>query len=300
VGRLQNSKDPEGLLFQKVAEQGHYGGRVQPTNTRQGTYAFTPSGIFLGSINSNDPNQMRRMMEGALAKWDELSREERLMPADPSDQTPLVRRPEAKYPEGGLVFRVYSRDLPREDQVTGWRADAWNQDFLWFRKDEMKAFVPEGGEGEVPAPLVRRMARLNFVDNVRGQTPHFQDRHVEIAWMRAQVVRRDGDVLIIRYSGETRAEESGNWAVAGFDDMRSPSAQVRGVRTRIYGYGHWDSKAERFRSFDLAAIGSRWGATQYNGRRDDRGPAPIGYALTLAGDRPEDRVAPAYHWEYRW
>ena len=69
VHRLQTVKDPEGLLFQKIAEQGHYAGFGPPkhTGTRQGTYAAAPSGILLASINSNDPARMAEMLEKALA-----------------------------------------------------------------------------------------------------------------------------------------------------------------------------------------------------------------------------------------
>ena len=47
---------------------------------------------------------------------------------------------------------------------------------------------------------------------------------------------------------------------------------------------------------DLVAAGPRWGATQFNGRYDDEGPAGMGVLFTLAPS--EDRVAPAYHWAY--
>jgi len=49
------------------------------------------------------------------------------------------------------------------------------------------------------------------------------------------------------------------------------------------------------------ALGSRWGATQYNGRRSDTNAAPIGIVMTLAEDTPCQRIAPAffYHDVYR-
>jgi hypothetical protein len=58
VYRMQNLKtstDPECRLFQKFAEQGHY---RRPGTTRQGTYCVSPSGVLLGSINSNDPQRI--------------------------------------------------------------------------------------------------------------------------------------------------------------------------------------------------------------------------------------------------
>ena len=60
-------------------------------------------------------------------------------------------------------------------------------------------------------------------------------------------------------------------------------------------------KQEQFVSFELVAVGTRWGATQNNSRRNDVDPAPIGFLFTLAGDGPCERIAPAfnYHRIYR-
>jgi hypothetical protein len=55
VHALHRGKGDVDRLFQQVAEQGHYAGRTTPTDTRQGIYAFAPSGAFLGSMNSNRP-----------------------------------------------------------------------------------------------------------------------------------------------------------------------------------------------------------------------------------------------------
>ena len=79
VSRLQRGKDPECALAQKVFEQGHYAGRTQPTNTRQGIYATAPSGVMLASINSNDPQRVARMLQSALDKWGALSEAERVL-----------------------------------------------------------------------------------------------------------------------------------------------------------------------------------------------------------------------------
>ena len=94
VNRLQSGKDPECRLAQKVFEQGHYAGRTQPTNTRQGIYATTPSGVMLASINANDPKAIAGMLQRALDKWSTLSEAERMQTGDPSAATAQVNRPE--------------------------------------------------------------------------------------------------------------------------------------------------------------------------------------------------------------
>jgi hypothetical protein len=118
------------------------------------------------------------------------------------------------------------------------------------------------------------------VDNVRGQTTPFDDRHIKKARLTAEVTAvRDG-VVSLRLEGETHAAEGTR----------------HGLETRLLGKATWDERKERFLTFELLAVGSRWGATQFNVRRGDLGPAPMGVLFTLAGDSPAERVAPAFHY----
>lgn len=302
VHRLQRGQDPEAKLFQGISEFGHYGGRTTPTDTRQGTYALTPSGKFLASINSNSAAQMGKMLDTALAKWNGMSREERLPKDAPSQAADW--RPERFLPKDGLVLRVVSRDLPSEKVLDGWYATAWNQDTCWFRKAEAAAWVPPGhfvGDSVlVPQNLSKRLARFNFVDNVRGQTPSFDDQQVTNAQIKTEITRKAGNVLTLRITGNTLATAQGTWSINGFQDMRDPSAQTRGVDLQLLGRAEYDTLKETFVSFEVVAIGRRWGATQYNQRAREQAPSPIGYVVRLASSRPEDKVAPSNFWGYGW
>ncbi len=304
MNRLQKGKDPECLFAQKIFEQGHYAGRTRPTDTRQGTYATAPSGVMLASVNTNDPKQMAAMLRRAISKWNGMTSEERMLPQDPGQLKTAVNRPENRYPEDGLVLRVFSRDLPRDDAPADWRKNAWNQDFAWFKKDEARAFLPEriakGMKAEVPAPLVHRLARLNFVDNVRGQTSPFGEKDVQTAALFTEVLSLANGVANVRITGETRTERIGNWSIAGFKDMNAPSAQKSSINLKLFGTAKYKSAEGRFISFEMVALGTRIGATQYNGRQDDLGPAPIGYFITQTGATAADRVAPSNFWAYGW
>jgi hypothetical protein len=255
-----------------------------------------PSGVLLASVNTNDPAKMAETLEKALAKWKSLSKEERLMPKDPDPQPADRWRWETKYPADGLVLRVNARDLPREKKARDWRSAAWNQDFAWFTKDEARGFLEE----KVPDKLVRRIVRCHLIDDVRGQTGPFENREVEKAELAAKIENNEGDVVTIRFTGASRASAKGKWPIAGFSDMNSPTEQTRGYETTILGRATYDRKKERFTAFELVAVGTRWGGTQYNGRTDDLDPAPMGVTLVLAGDAPADRVPPAFIWAYGW
>jgi hypothetical protein len=82
--------------------------------------------------------------------------------------------------------------------------------------------------------------------------------------------------------------------------MDSPTPQKRGFEATLLGRASWDRKRERFTAFELVVAGTRYGGTQYNGRGDDLDRAPMGIVFQLAGERPQDRVAPAFVWDYGW
>ena len=297
VHRLQTGKDAECLLFQEFAEQGHYAGRTEPSDTRQGIYAVTPAGGFLASCNSTDPRRVQRMMEEALQRWREKDRDP--VPATPGLET--VRRWEDQYPEDGLVLKVISRDLPRERTPRGWHAVAWNTDFAWFRKEEARSLFPDSPEvgalHEVPRDLVDRIVRLHLIDNVRGQTTPHEPRSVQSAELTAEVRAIEGNLVSLRLTGATLVTNHGRWAVGGFRDGQNPGEQDRGMEMTLLGDAQYDLDSQRFTAFELVALGTRWGGTQFNSRSRDLETAPIGIAFTLSRG---ERVAPAFVWRYGW
>lgn len=304
VGHLQSGKDPECLLFQKIAEQGHYAGRTNPSSTRQGTYATTADGTLLTSWNSNDPREVASKLRQALVKWERL-RAENHQTAKPSRlEVTKLDRPDRFYPKDGLVLRVNTRDLPRDRPQEGRWANSWNQDFAWFKKDEARLFVPRDLKAEmtceVPKKLVERLAQMHFVDNVRGQTTHFRDSAVQVAKLTSRITLIEQDIVTLRFDGHTKTEEEGKWSIAGYRDMGRPSAQKRGMELQLLGHARYDRRQEKFVSFEVVAVGTRWGGTQYNGRASDLNPSAYGALLTLAGDTPAERVAPEHFYAYGW
>ncbi len=302
VGRLQRGDDPECRFFQAIAEQGHYAGRTEPSDTRQGLYAFAPSGRFLASINTLSARAVARTLERGLEAWEALDDAERFGAPDP--ERPKVRRLEDLYPEGGLVLRVTTRDLPRGDGEDARRRSYWNQDLLWLRPAEARVLVPakdEPGASQAwPEALAARLVRFHMVDVVRGQSPAFWPQSVEKAEIISRVEAASGDRVVLAIEGSARVRQKGTWAVAGFRDRERPSEQELRCDADLIGRATFDRKAGRFVSFVLVAKAMRAGATQFNNRARDPGPAPMGVSFTLAGDGPADRVAPAGIYQYGW
>lgn len=293
VWRLQHRDDAECRFFQGFMESGHYGGRTQPTDTRQGLYACTPSGLFLASINSTRPEAVLRMMEKALAAWAALPEAKRYLPTPPPARTKDAKRVEHLRPKHGLVLRVHARDLRPAGTSNDWRAHAWNTDFLWYSKAEVRAIFHEVATGdagkrvELPPPFGQRIARFHLLDNVRGQTPAWSLGKVRVALFHAWRERSEGGVVRLRLEGrgETGAPFSGPLQGTGF------------VGTML-GWMDYDVASATVTHFELVAVGQRWGATRYNGRQDDLAPSTLGIAFTLAGSTPADRVAPTHGWQY--
>lgn len=297
VWRLQNLDDADCLHFRTFCDEGPFGrlNAQDASRTRQGTYCVTPSGILLGSANHRDPRRIAELLRSSLAKWNELSESERLLDVDPRETARSIRRAELEYPEDGLVLRIDVRDLPRtwkgahQPDPADWRTFAWNHDYAWFRADERERMVPAefelGGAWELPTDLVERTFRLHLVDIARGQTNHYARDQVRAARLAATVTNVDGEQVQLRLEG-----------VIHLDDAE----RERGIRGTLLGRATFDSEARRFTGFELVCVADRWGTTQFNRRHDDLGPAPIGFALSLASDHPTERVAPTAFWEYGW
>lgn len=309
VWRLQQDSGPECELFRKIAEQGHYAGGPM-SSTRQGIYATTPSGILLASVNTRDATGIIRMLETALQRWEEIPEKDRYLDARLVNEAPLRQRREALYPEDGLVLRVNSRDLPRDAADSTRRGrqrrrgspDAWNQNYAWFRRAEARSLLPAdltvGATATVPGALVRRLARLHLVDDVRGQAASYADRDVQRAELSTRVVLIDENRVMLGLWGRTRSVSRGLPIPRDAAEHPRPEDLERGIELTLLGTAIFDAAAARFVHFELVAMGTRWGGAKHNGRSRDLRRNGIGFVLTLAGD--DERVAPAAIKQYGW
>jgi hypothetical protein len=283
VWRLQQGSDPECVFFQQMAEHGHYGGR--PGTTRQGIYVCSPSGKFLSSINSNDPNRVLAMLERGLKAWEELPADEKRL--SPNSAIKPRHRWENSFPKDGLVLSMITRDLPADCDPSKPCAPRWNQDRVWFSKDEARQWLPRepkpGDKHPLPQELVSRLARLHLVDTVNGQSSPFWPGEVTGSQIATEVLERTGGRVKFKITGTTK----------GDGQARGPRASVHGVETRILGHATYDLDKDAFVEFEMVALGTRWGRTELNGRRRDPDSSPVGFVFELAlADAPP--VAPAF------
>ena len=69
VWRLQGANDEDALMFQSIANKGHY---RKKGGSRQGIYVLSPSGQLLSSVNSLNPDVVLEIIKEGLKKWDTL------------------------------------------------------------------------------------------------------------------------------------------------------------------------------------------------------------------------------------
>ena len=276
-------QDADALLFRKFAKQrtikkGNRGGA-------QGHYAITPSGELLAASSSSNPKILVEMMEQGLAKWATLPREKRLLPKPPDPKAAENwRRKEKLYPDDGLVLRVVARDQKRE------RWPDSNLDYAWFRKDEARALFhakPEkSAKHDVPSELVQRLARFHLLDNVHALNyTFFPKEAIKKARLTSTVVQVKGDLVSLSFEGETRAS------------LVSP--KKIGYEPKLLGRATYNLKEQKFVSFELLAVGLRWGLGNCN-QRHNPAPALMGIVFTLAGDSQAERLPPAFFSRYGW
>jgi hypothetical protein len=276
LGRVADR--PEHRFFKSYGESMPAGAWNHP-GTKQGIYMMGPDGEYLeGKAAANgDPRDIEARLRRALQAWETLRKQKKYA------NRPVPAVAEAAPPEvagKALILRATLRDLPRGDGAgaaapsrwrrelgdsSGWRGFtewAWNQNWIGF--DAARAFVTDASKPEaVDAEVVRRLCREILVDNVRGQASWWEDAHVQVAALTMRRVKAD-KVWRLEYLGEARMQDGD-----------------RAFAARLRGEAEWDPQQKKFVRFELIALGDRRGASQFNQRRDDLGPAPMGVAVTL-------------------
>ncbi len=290
--RLQRVQDEDAFVFQEMANKGHY---RRVGGTRQGIYVCSPSGILLSSINSLNPDDVLEMIKSGLDKWNALPFSERQIS---SEFKPKVRhRWENSYPGQGMVLNLSKIDLFTDPPVQSGRSDRWNIDHVWFNKDEARLWFPkdpqEGDFYELPDLLTDRLFCFHLVDNTRGQTLPFAPQEIKESNIQIEVQIRRQTSVQIKITGHSKAVSKGLWLL-GENDWTPNYELNHGIETNLLGQGTYNLGLEKFTEFEMVAIGKRNGKTRHNGRQNSPDTGYVGFLFTLAGNKPSDRIAPAF------
>lgn len=288
VWRLQRDDDPECTWFRTAVR-----GKPDAINgTMQGTYVLTATGKLLARVNSANADHVLKVLHKALKAWDELPASERK--ADQGAAPRAIHRWEDSYPENGLVLERFARDIG--DNPSDQPIAPINRDPIWFSDKEALGWLPEaivGASTDVATICVERLARVAFVDNVRGQTLPFVHSELQDCAIRSEVLAIRGTLIDIQMQGSTSAIADGPWR--GEENYWKTNREwPRRLSTRLFGKATFDRDSGRFTAFELVATGNRQGRTTFNGRHRETKDSShaIGFLLRLAA--PSYRIAPTF------
>jgi len=271
---LHRQQDEAGKYFWQVAQQGH-NRNLSKDITRQGVYAATADGKFLGSLNhSGSPERNLEMMRTALQRFRKFEPQAVRIERDSPQDARYVRTP----PKEGLVLNVFSRiPLPVPSGEAWSPNQTTGRDHLWLTAEEKQSLLPttwqNGLRYPVPPAIAERFIRFHLVDNIRGEPDYWERDHLRQSEMTLTVV--DAAKKILRWEG--------------FAQMQR--AKTQGAEVRLQGILRYDSKARHFTQFDILSWGTAWGEGTYTGGAP-QGRFPLVIALSLAGNRAVDRIPP--------
>ena len=259
LDHLESGTDFESRFLQKAKKQSH------PDNySYQGIYLTAPNGVLMAGSHEavHDMKKIETILRQGLEKWQKMPAKDRLLPKEVFAKAVAERggragRGQNQYPEGGLVLRLFCRDLPGSPCANPGHKNAWNSDFAWFRKDEALVLVPSkltpGSKQAVRRDLVERLARFHLVDAVRGSEAPYPKDAVEATQLTAEVVAVTGDRVSLRFEGRTRTSQTGRFFTQDTigTAWKAPAVQNRGYDAKLLGHAVFDRKAQKFVSFEL-------------------------------------------------
>jgi hypothetical protein len=285
VWTLDHVDNPASKFFKDFIKAASFELSWGPT-TKQGVYAMTPEGDYLsGHVARHDKAATIVMLKAALAKWNDIVAKKGLKPkAIPPrplhhtwDAQGLARNAGGDAgPRTGLILQVTVRDLPYKGERHPGPAEYrnwFNQTWTDFTQEELLSLLPKAGaKTPVPDALFRKLAKETLLDFVRGQTGSWSDGAIKKATLTVEPAGAKEGSISVRYQGEFHFEEGG-----------------RGFEGKLHGKALFDTKANRFRMFELVAAGMRHGKTE--NFRGDAPPSPIGLAFII--EDQYDKQSPA-------
>jgi hypothetical protein len=287
----RRKNDAEGEFFRKVADQGPRKG--EGGSTRQGIYVFTADGKLLAYRNNHDADVMRGVLKEALAMWKKLPEEQRKPGAvKVEDLSKVDATYDRKPPKGGLIVNVWTRILDKDGKgqfchgtcgFTG--GDRSAHDHLWLTAEDCKALVPQdakkGAVLALPPQVAMRLLRFHFVDNTRGEPPHWQRKEVRSSTLQLTVTEVTAKAITLKLDGT---------ALLATD--ADASKAKRGFDVSVLATLRYDLDKKTLDRFEGVALGLHWGDGPYtSGARP--GKTPLGIAFDLAsGEAAADQIPP--------
>jgi len=220
----------------------------QECGVHQGIFVVTPSGKFISQVNTGWPTldvpACRALLKSALVSYNKLPKSQRLGKA-----LKLSERSRPKLKDGlarkdwlqlRSVVRSYDFDEMSEFDIR--HPKHIKLDKLWYTADEARSMVPRnltvGTVQHVPLGIITRMMFNNHLCQENGA---WWDEHLKKAELKVKVVSRNGDSILLQYSGSFAMK-------ADFKHNRSS------LSGDLLGKAVWNSKSKKFTQFSLVSL----------------------------------------------
>jgi len=266
-------QDDEGNFLRALLPQ--VGGPGPKSAGRQGIFLLTASGTVLGFAGAcDDMKAVREVFAAALARWDALPAEAR------TAQVPAMGAAGARYastpPADALTLDVTTRLLERDEKgvlrdssLMALRPHSRfhpgpQLDRAWLQMVDWRALVPNpltpGASKHLVRGFLDRLAASYLFDSTTGFRQIWADNEIRDARLTSTVERVEGDEAHLIFQGRV--------------DLRD-DAGSRSYSPALHGRGVYDSRAQRFTSFCLLALGDRRGLPVFKRLGDHGEPQPL-------------------------
>jgi hypothetical protein len=295
---VMDASTPNGKFIQSLGKRGENYFHVATPNGK------LVAGMFLSPAYKDN----RQVLQAAVSKWRQLPESDRKPSLKDEDVDGSVVKYRPKPPGGGLVLKVFMRNLKRDAKgeyaliskedikdtrlyphhtwrvAKGIYAEAM-PDVMWITEKEWQSIVPDNlkknDQLKLPGSIQKRLLRFHLTDGTYAM-PRF--------WDLKDIRAEDIKMTVEEVSPEVRLRLTGYARLALKGDF---SKEDHGYEASLHGILIYDPKKKAFTRFDIVAAGDCWGGDGEMGQWARPGRAPLGFAFELARmDNPADEVPP--------
>ncbi len=263
------------------------------SSIHQGVYAVSPSGKFLGKIDtgwpSYDAEASLENLRAAVGKYNQFPKSERVGGGGVAESDRSMPKAKEVAQEGVLKMRTSARSYAfPEMELFDQRHPIYGKlDAFWLSPSEVSSLLPalhKAGESSYLAEsLVERM--LLHSQPMEGCGGWWKE-HILKQRVKVSVSHVIGSEVFLLYQGDLAMSADSKWNTSDFAG-------------KLLGMGTWDEKIQQFTRLEWVTLGERnLKELKSNMHRGDTKKTQIASYMRLARKVKEEQSLRPHHWEY--